>query len=71
MISKFEWHAWKELEVTKKLVELVNVGLEQAKEEMVANRGNVSDFERGAIYNAREILDIIRQGDFLVEGTED
>jgi len=67
MITKSEWQEWKEETVTKQLVELLKVGKITSMEDLMALRGEVGDFPRGAGFAYDEVLEIVRLGDGLYE----
>lgn len=67
MISKNEWLQWKQNPITNRLIELLSVGREVAVEELIAHKGVVGDYQRGAIANFNETLDIIKQGEGLYD----
>lgn len=65
MISKNEWHEWKQHKITQKLVELVKQGQEVAIGELVGSRGEVGDFHRGVIFEIDDIVDTIQKGNYI------
>lgn len=62
MISKLEFLEWRENEVTRKLLELIEIGREQILKELLGARGEIADFQRGANFAFEEIKDIIKSG---------
>lgn len=70
MISKGEYLNWKMHPCTNRLLELLSVGEEVAVEELMGNRGEISDFQRGAIQAFREVRGYIKDGEELYDGKE-
>ena len=72
MILKEDFQRWKKDEVTRKLIELLNIGQSQATEDLIGMRGEVGDFPRGAITVYEEVKDYIQTGvGFYSEGEEE
>jgi hypothetical protein len=67
MVNKDEWQEWKMSAVTTKVLELIKVGIEQTVEDLLAQRGQVADFQRGAWVAYEEVANIIRTGEGLIE----
>ena len=64
-MNKQEFLMWRDHPVTLKLVEALKFGKEAAIDDLISKRGGVGDYQRGAIANASEVIDIIRTGDIF------
>lgn len=65
-ISKDEFLDWRNNEVTRELIKLLEVGNKMAVEELISLRGIDGDFYRGAIQTYNELLHIISTGEDLL-----
>lgn len=66
MITKDKVLDWREHEVTKKLLFLLNMGEEEALQMLISDRQNNPDFYRGSIMTYREVKDIITSKNSLL-----
>lgn len=64
-MNKTEFALWRDHHITLMLLEAIKMGKEAATADLVSSRGEVADYQRGAIANAEEVLDIIRTGDIF------
>jgi hypothetical protein len=71
MITEDDWRSWKEHKVTKKLNSLIKVGSNTALLELVEARGEVADYQRGAIRAYDDIAALINTGEDLKEEEKD
>lgn len=62
MITKEEFLEWKKHPCTNILIEMLYLGKEMATESLIGRRGEVGDFDRGALEQLDEILNIVKDG---------
>lgn len=70
-MNKQEFLMWRDHPITQLLLEGLKVGKEAALEGLVSGRGEVGDFERGAIAQCEEAISMIRTGDLFNIQEED
>lgn len=71
-MNKQEFLSWRDHHITLLLLEAVKLGKEAATADLVSSRGEVADYQRGAIANAEEVINIIRTGDiFNIHGDDE
>lgn len=70
MITKAEWLEWKDSKVTRQLVELIQLGVISSREDLLAMRGEVGDFPRGASNAFEEIIQYIKSGEGIYSEEE-
>lgn len=66
MISKDEFQEWRNNEVTREFIKLLELGNKMAVEELISLRGTDGDFYRGAIQIYNEALNVISTGEDLI-----